>query len=839
MQYPALLSLLLLGTLDIAQATLPLSVRIGVVLPQKTNEDEKLDNFLRATVKEINEREDILNATQVQLQVEYADESSLYETFHKACELLKYQAITIIGSNSRQMDRVLSSTFSNYHVPYLSIHPKASIDELPSQKDFSLSLAPSAHQISDPIFALAKKKGWKKVGIVYHKVSGILDPGHLTETFQILGIQPVLFELRTSDIRAGLKDLQEHSVDGFVVDIKEKFIAYFLRKALETGIVRGGATFIFTSLNVLAREKEFSELVKFTGASIIGLSPIDREIVKEKLNPTLDIEKGLYRDSLLFFVQSLEKLTSVTTPEGMSCQDPEATYESGPDVFESMKTVELSGVTGLIGYESKTNLRKNPILNIYELQSSGSMKKIGQWRNFRGNLQEGLTLFGDPNKLTQTQESTIGQPLRIGVIMKYGINSTEHQVNSYFDVLVFKHLAKGLVNNQKHNLNISLHYYHPKLHSDPHKSEERLAKFIKRKNLDLILGPFGSEDAHSFDQKLEAMELKVQSAVSTSHIPFLVSNMSELTLSHKSEISLTSILSASPFFWLNIIGLYAISSILLFGIVRLSPYSRVAFEKSSLMSILGDCFWFLLPPGLPATAHKIRAPSSRIFILTYFIFTMEVFFIIAISFAINIQGASRASVLLATPKGDSLPEEVLKIENGLYSDGHYRIPQVEWRVISRHFEPCLIQERSLEELITYRAIFPRGSPWAANFSRLFGELHEEGKLQALQETWFSKQDDDQGSDRCSPTDNAHINKHILWITLGVGYILSVFTALLEMCVYVFQAHDSHNPEHYSRSELISTEFQKIFESKDSDIHHRVGESMERSPPMQQRFLTTM
>ncbi|QQP39342.1 Ionotropic glutamate kainate receptor 2-like b [Caligus rogercresseyi] len=45
--------------------------------------------------------------------------------------------------------------------------------------------------------------------------------------------------------------------------------------------------------------------------------------------------------------------------------------------------------------------------------------------------------------------------------------------------------------------------------------------------------------------------------------------------------------------------------------------------------------------------------------------------------------------------------------------------------------------RSLEELITYRAIFPRGSPWAANFSRLFGELHEEGKLQALQETWFS------------------------------------------------------------------------------------------------------
>ncbi|XP_040563831.1 glutamate receptor ionotropic, kainate 2 isoform X1 [Lepeophtheirus salmonis] len=821
-------------------ATLSLSVRIGVVLPQKVNDDQHLDNFLRSVVDEINDRDDILNSTTLNLHIIYADEGSLYQTFHKACEMFKFRAISILGSNSPQMDDVLSSTCSNFQIPYLSIRPKSDLDS-PALKKFSLSLAPSMQQISSPILAMGQEFGWKKVGIVYHKDTGTLDPGKLTEYFQKLDIQPFIYELRSSDIRRGLKDLQNQEVDGYIVDIDEKYILYFFRQALESGIVHSDSTFIFTSLNILRKEKDFANQVKLTGAKIIGMSSIDREALNGKTNQNIDIEKGFYRDSIMVFAKSLEKFSSLTeTTEQIDCQDPEATFDAGTDLFQRMKNVEFTGETGHISFDNITNLRRNPILHIYEMQSSGYMKKVGKWQDFRGSPLEGLTFYENPYKLTQAKEFTQEEPLRVGVIMKYGINSTEHRVNSYFDKLVFQLIAKSLVDKHKHNLNVSLHYYHPKLHYDSHKSEDRIAKFIKRKDLDLILGPFGSDDVYNFENK-ENMGLKVDTAVYQSPVPFLVSNMTELTINNKGEISITSILSSSPFFWLNIVGLYFISAILLFGIVRLSPYSRRAFEKSQMITILGDCFWFLLPPGLPATSHKIKTPSSRVFILTYFLFTVEVFFIIAISFVMNLQHASRASAILSF-KGEKVPDDVLKIENGLYTEGRYVLPEVEWRVISKHFEQCLIEEKNTDELITYRAIFPKGSRWAANFSRVLEQLNSQGKLKSLQEKWFSKNHEEEESNhRCvGSVNNTHIDKpDILWITLGIGYVLAVIIALLEMCVYVFHAHDAHNPDHYSRSELISTEFHKIFESKDSDIHHRVGESMERSPPMQQRFLTTM
>jgi len=368
-----------------AEARAPLSVRIGAVFG--SDETELGEDFVGA-VKHLNSRQDVLNGTRLDSYQRYTESFTPLSAHMVTCSELALSVLAIFSSSST-LNPFISSIASQFNVPHFSSLPLPAS----SQDPFTVYLAPSRDDITDAVLSAILGLKLRRVGLVFHSVTGVLHTMRLLEMLQSSGLEVEVVDLAGADIRPDLAKLRRRGVYSCIVDIGPDLVNPFLQQAMQAGLVNAETTFLFTTLDF--EYLDFG-LAEHSGSTILGLS-LNQPLI-EGVASVSGHQAALLHDSVELFARALQHLSLTTDPEvpDVSCTNMTGKFAGGQPFMDAVRAQAFTGLTGPIKLQDQG--REELSLRVLALAQQSTPQEVGRWLRTRD-----LTAF-TPDLLTNVEE---------------------------------------------------------------------------------------------------------------------------------------------------------------------------------------------------------------------------------------------------------------------------------------------------------------------------------------------------------------------------------------------------------------------------------------------------
>ena len=146
----------------------------------------------------------MLNGTRLDSYQRYTESFTPLSAHMVTCSELALSVLAIFSSSST-LNPFISSIASQFHVPHFSSLPLP----VSNQDPFTVYLAPSRDDITDTVLSATLGLKLRRVGLVFHSVTGVLHTMRLLEMLQSSGLEAVVVDLAGADIRPDLAKLRK------------------------------------------------------------------------------------------------------------------------------------------------------------------------------------------------------------------------------------------------------------------------------------------------------------------------------------------------------------------------------------------------------------------------------------------------------------------------------------------------------------------------------------------------------------------------------------------------------------------------------------------------------
>ena len=148
-----------------------------------------------------------MNETRIDVYLKYVENSHL-SAYTATCDQLE-RSVYSIFSSTQDIEPIVSSLAFQFKIPHFSTQILSSSKPLSSP--FSIYLTPSQWDITEITLQTALSLGVRKVGLVSHATTSVLETARLVEGLQSDGVDVLVLDLAEKDVRPDLAQLRNNS----------------------------------------------------------------------------------------------------------------------------------------------------------------------------------------------------------------------------------------------------------------------------------------------------------------------------------------------------------------------------------------------------------------------------------------------------------------------------------------------------------------------------------------------------------------------------------------------------------------------------------------------------
>lgn len=386
-------------------SSLPTTIRIGALFDRDSDESQT-KTFIHA-INRVNADRNILPKSRLDARIRRIDGQDSFEASKKVCELMSEGVAAIFGPHSLDTAAHVQSICDVLAVP----HIQARSDYRFLREVYSINLYPHLLVLSKAFDALVHHWKWEQFAILYENDDGLVK---LTDLFKKPVKTPYGITVRQlplgSDYRHVLKELMVLEQLHIIVDCSVDKVFRILKQAQQVGMMTSSHHYLLTSLDV---DTLYLEDFSYSGTKINSLRLVDLsspEVLKvtdelrlhemfvsqdipPERNLSLTTETALVFDAVTLVAKSLHDLDASQhiNIKPLNCE-VENSWGSGHSLINYMKAVQMSGLSGVVGFNTSYGFRSYFDLDILELRST-RMVKIGNWSSHHaGQEVKGLAI---------------------------------------------------------------------------------------------------------------------------------------------------------------------------------------------------------------------------------------------------------------------------------------------------------------------------------------------------------------------------------------------------------------------------------------------------------------
>ncbi|EEB19396.1 glutamate receptor, ionotropic kainate 2 precursor, putative [Pediculus humanus corporis] len=833
--------LIIILSKNVVVSSLPATLKIGAVFT--TNQKGgSIEIAFKHAVHNINKEKNLLPNTKLVYDLAYVNNNDSFHAMKKVCRQVNNLGVrAVFGPTDSFIGNHIQSIFDALDIPHLETR----LDLDKKSKRFSINLHPSQELLNKAYLDLVKFLNWTRIAIVYEENNGLVKLKELIDGKSIV-LDIYMRQIQKNNYRGILNGIRNRDIHNIIIDMKSNNIKFFLNEIFYLKMNDIKYHYVFTNIDVEAFHllNLNINIINVTTFRLININDDDDDDKKIKndfdnlkrlIKSIRDDESGdnylnnnqisktepaLIYDSVYVFAAGLQafdgnQLSSSSSPSSsnVSCES-EIPWNEGLSLINYINSVELKGLTGPI--EFKEGERVQFKLDLLKINSK-KIIKAGEWTPNGGLNITNKSIFFHPidTNVTLVVTTILEQPY---VMMKTKTNSSFALEGFCIDLL------DAIANLVGFKYNISL-VPDGKYGVYDYKTGEwnGMVRQLIDKKADLAVGSmtinYARESVIDFTKPFMTLGISILFKVPKNQAAQLFSFMNPLALN----------------IWFYIFAAYALVSLTLLIVARLSPYEwqnpHVCSPANNYVInpfTMGNCFWFTVGSLMQQGSDlNPRSTSTRIVGAIWWFFTL----IIISSYTANLAAfltvermispienaedlASQTDIKYGTLESgstmaffrDSMIETYQKMwrfmENkkpsvfvSTYEEGIQRVLDGKYAFLMESTmldyilqrDCSLIQIGGILDNKGYGIGTPMGSPWRDKISLAILELQEKGEIQILYDKWWKKLENICEKKKKKKDTKANslgvVNIGGIFIVLIGGLAFAILVAIFEFCYY--------------------------------------------------------
>ncbi|XP_044011017.1 glutamate receptor ionotropic, kainate 1 isoform X3 [Aphidius gifuensis] len=547
--------------------SLPPVIRIGAIFTED-QKDSPSELAFKYAVYRINKDKSLLPNTTLVYDIQYVPKDDSFRTSKKACKQLSRSVQGIFGPSDPLLGAHIQSICEALDVPHL----EARMDFESTFKEFSINLYPSQDHMNKAFKDLMSFLNWTRVAIIYEENFGLFKLQDLVKSPPTPRTELYIRQAGPGSYRQVLKEIRQKEIYKLIVDTDPAHMQKFFRAILQLQMNDHRYHYMFTTFDI---ETFDLEDFKYNSVNMTAFRLVDLEEPKvadvlrqmERFQPighailnrtgVIQAEPALVYDSVQVFAHGLASLDRSHTlrPVNLSC-DKEEPWDDGPSLYNYINAAGLHGLTGHI--EFNEGKRNNFKLDLLKLKKE-ELVKVGEWRPGHGvNVTDvGAFYETNSNNITLVVMTREERPY---VMVKEDKNLTGNARFEGFCIDLLKWIAAQVGFQYAIRL-VPDHMYG--VYDPETKEYNGIVRELMEKRADLAVASmtinYARESVIDFTKPFMNLGIGILFKVSRRAPSRLFSFMNPFAV----EI------------WLSMLGAYAMVSLTIWIVARLSPYEWV------------------------------------------------------------------------------------------------------------------------------------------------------------------------------------------------------------------------------------------------------------------------